>query len=115
MKKMFLLSVLALSFSACTASDPSREVGESVKANAEAENQLEWDRSTVKPEALFEKWHQEKKNPIEVCKGLQGLSGQDLTLFEEEIGLKKNKELVAPCKETLQKTLEDYWASVRPR
>lgn len=113
MKKYFLV-LAAFAIFGCTKNSPSQEVGEAVQANAEAESKLEWDRSNVNPEALFEKWHREKKNPVEVCKGLQGLSGQDLTLFEEEIGQEKNKELVAPCKETLQKTLEDYWASVRP-
>ena len=99
----------------CPQKSADREVESAVDVNQKAETQLEWDRSSVHPEALVKKWREESRSSSEVCKALSRLSGQDLTLFEDEISHKsENKDLFEPCRAELQKKLEAYWESVRP-
>ena len=114
MKSLLLMSI-AFVIAGCTGENPSSQVAESVKIHREATTQLAWDKSSVKPTDLFARWNSEKKAPSDVCRGLMELSGQDLTLFEEEIALDKNANLIGPCKDSLKKKIEDYWTSVRPQ
>lgn len=86
---------------------------QSVMANRNAKSLLEWDSSEDNPKKLFQKYReQEMTDPSirkTVCDGLSQLSGQDLSLFEEEINSSANATLLKDCKAALKKTLEEYW------
>lgn len=115
---IFILSLcLSLLLLGCPkkVTETERETKGAVKVNIEAENPLEWDRSKLHPATLFQRWREDGRDPQEICRSLLRLSGQDLTLFEEEISHNEaNKALLAPCQQELKTKLEEHWKSVRP-
>ncbi|KYG66109.1 polysaccharide deacetylase [Bdellovibrio bacteriovorus] len=119
----FGVSVLAAStLAACQNNfEVSQNVKQAVLDNHSATNLLEWESSPSNPEILFEKWNAAVKNgeiseqdmSAKICAGLSSLSALELTLFENEIKKSENQYLVAPCKQALQKKLDDHYVSER--
>jgi len=107
----FLLLLCSL-MGACT-KQASPDLKKSVEANESARSLVEWESSPQNPRAVFKTYREEFKSrpeiAKEVCAGLTKLKPQDLSLFEEEINNAENGALLKDCRDSLKKTLEDYW------
>lgn len=123
-----MLAVTTLAFiQSCTPKTTEQQAADTVAANQNAKNYLEWNSSEDHPNEAFKKWKEqiEKKQITseDLCKTLLNLSSHDLTLFEENIKDKTNADLIKDCKPSLQEKIETYWseqkksvgAEVRPK
>jgi len=103
---------LAIYIAACTR-PVHRQILESVEVNKKARSVVEWESASENPKSLFEKFRKEGKDNSElgadICAGLRGLKGQELTLFESEINRAENSSLLKSCREQLKIELEKYW------
>lgn len=112
MKKVYYTIIVAVAFSACT-KNSYPDFQKSVRANQASANILEWEISEENPQNLFKKYRDELKVDPErgkgICAGLQKLTAQELSIFEQEINNQANHLLLKDCREPLKKTLEAYW------
>lgn len=122
MKKLFVSGMLIAAGSLVGCGNKvGHQVQQSVQANQDAKNLAEWEGSESNPEALFAQWKNEstqstqKKEQLkqDLCQELQGIDGQSLSIFEEQIKLESNQELLSGCKEQLVQQLERYYAAQR--
>jgi peptidoglycan/xylan/chitin deacetylase (PgdA/CDA1 family) len=114
--KITLLLVLCAIATACSkpsAKQINDDIGSSLVENEKAKTQADWEASDKNPETLLEKWKTGNAAPEDVCAGFKNKSPKDLALFEEQIKSKEYQTLLAPCKEQLLKTLEEYWKQQR--
>jgi hypothetical protein len=106
----FLTLIVALA--ACT-NKSAPDFQKTVIVNKKAKTYLEWEASDENPKNIFKKYREEYKTnpelPKKVCESLLKLDGSGLSLFEEEINFYENAALVKDCRETLKKSLEEYW------
>lgn len=111
-KYFFSILVCGIILSGCTKSVKS-EILEAPRANEKAKSLLEWDSAAENPKNIFQRLRGESSSKSElsreVCEGLGGLNGKDLSLFEEEINKEENRPLLKDCRDTLKKTLDGYW------
>jgi len=112
MIKFLGLLSLVLAFAACT-NKSTPDFQKTVVVNKKAKTYLEWEASDENPRNIFKKYREEYKTnselPKQVCESLLKLDGPGLSLFEEEINFYENAALVKECRETLKRTLEEYW------
>jgi peptidoglycan/xylan/chitin deacetylase (PgdA/CDA1 family) len=93
----------------------------SVKDNKNAQSLSEWEASANHPEKLFADWNSrfvkepQNKEQIQkdVCDGLTALSGQELSIFENEIISPVNAALLLKCKQILLTKIDNYFESER--
>lgn len=115
---LFLIASLAL---AGCGNKVNQKLQQSVQDNQNAKSLAEWESSPAHPEVLFQDWRDEaqkvpaKKDDLkkDLCQELQGLDGQSLSIFENEIKSDANREMLAPCKDALLAQLERYYAAER--
>ncbi|UXR64365.1 polysaccharide deacetylase family protein [Bdellovibrio bacteriovorus] len=115
---MILLS--ATSLVGC-GSQIGSSVRQAVTVNQEAKSLVEWENSEANPEALFANWRHDfmvdstKRESMkeELCKELNELDGQSLTIFENEIRDENNRALVSSCKEELLQKVDAHFDKER--
>lgn len=119
LKLPLLLSALTLSSLLGCGEQNSKVVlndtHESLAHNSQAKNLAEWESSDFTPEKIFTKWQETQISPSDVCEILQSKSGQDLSLFEEEIKSEKNQSLTAPCKDSLLKKIDQFYEAEKKK
>nr|WP_295904818.1 polysaccharide deacetylase family protein [uncultured Bdellovibrio sp.] len=104
-------------------SQVGKNVQQAVTDNQNAQSLMEWEQSKANPEVLFAQWRQDfmqdasqrEQLKEDLCKELNTLDGQSLTLFENELNDVNNRALVSSCKEQLLEKLEQYHESERSR
>ncbi|AHZ83652.1 polysaccharide deacetylase family protein [Bdellovibrio bacteriovorus] len=123
MKKLVfggMLIVSAASLVGC-GSQIGSSVRQAVSDNQSAQTLVEWENSEANPEALFANWRHEfmvdsskrESMKTELCKELQALPAQDLTLFENEIRDENNRALVSDCKQELLAQVDEHFDEQR--
>lgn len=112
MTKSCYIILLALGLIACT-KPIQHEIQQSIEANQKARGILEWESSEENPRSVFAKIREDfKTNPElgkEVCDSLMALTGQDLSIFEEEINRAENLPVLKTCRDKLKNSLDKYW------
>jgi peptidoglycan/xylan/chitin deacetylase (PgdA/CDA1 family) len=123
MKKRTVLGIylLGLSFLIGCGGKVENKIQQSIEDNQSAKTIVEWDSSAGHPEVIFGEWRnqaaesesEKEKLMSEVCEKLIGLSGQSLSIFEEEIRKESNQFFISGCKEALLQRLDEYFAAER--
>ncbi|HWU43699.1 MAG TPA: polysaccharide deacetylase family protein, partial [Bdellovibrio sp.] len=116
LKIMFFTSLLITS-SLSFAQNIHQQIQQSIDSNQKAKSLVEWESSGWTPDALFEGWRDkfssDRNIGKNICRELQGISAQALSIFEADIREEKNHDLLTECRANLLQRLEDYYAEQR--
>lgn len=120
-EKWIVLVLASQVLLACTGTMSAR-IERAVDANKSAQSLSDWASSPDHPDALFADLRAESggldgahilKKSEEICSELSGLSGQELSLFEEQIRAEENSTLLSVCAEQLLAKIEKHFVQER--
>jgi hypothetical protein len=111
-KSLFALSVFSILAFACDRPSVIHiqdDIRASLNENKNAKTRSDWDSSDNNNEVLFKRWKDSNTDSQIICKAFADKTGQELSLFEEEIKSEEYQSLVAPCRDPLIEKIETYW------
>lgn len=117
LRSMSLIVMVAVlgAMVACSSNkaDVSSQVQQAIAANKNAKTLQEYESSESNPEVLFSNWTIEEGS--EICTHLLELAPYNLTVFEEQIGEKENREILKSCLPQLKKRLKSHYDQERKK
>lgn len=123
MKRVLLGGMMMLSATALVGcgNQVSKSIQQSVEDNKNATSYMEWETSPNHPEVLFKQWRddmmmdseRQAQLSAEICKELNLLEGEKLTLFDNDIRDEANRALLNDCKDELLEKIEKYYEGQR--
>lgn len=103
------------SLSGGSTSDSIRsDLADSLDANAKATDHIAWETSPSHPSQIFAKWQTAHFSSNKVCQAFTQMTGEQLSVFEEEIRNPRNNSLVANCKANVLAQIKTYLMSEKP-